>query len=1168
MRKKKNSEAPVEAAETAEKAPATTKRTTKAKASETTSATEKPAPKSRTKKSEEAPLPEPEPKTSRAKKATDATVASDPAPAPKRQRKSADEPAADATTPSEQPKRGSRSKKAESIQPATDTLAASEIKPSKPARSRSKTKADAPSTDSDFQTDEVQLIFRKPIARGPADHANKPTQNQERRKGTQPKSLAELVEEEKNAPKPKGRRPKQQPSEEPSAPPAVVEPRAESRQGRERRNDRREKRASGKQPSSSEAKSLDGLETQEFEDLIVFWRAADAPSAAAQAAISDDQPLAEKKSRRRGRSGRQDREPKPDLELEATFRPRGGKAAPKEQARPPEPEPLPARPTRPAIQIPVDAPQVIMRGGIPTLVRNTRVYPPIAFFGHAPDERRAQTVLSEIRRASEAGIHIHSHLVEFTIDPASVDDSVSLAAYLLAETLKVDQDAQVVFRLLFIPPKGWEGRFPNARYLTEQGRLADPSLCDEDLWSVARECLAEFVKKLRLLDLNAHILGVHLDRGEWFFPEGTGYDTSRAATEGFRDWLRTKYVNDLVALRAAWFDGSVDFKSIQVPQFNPSGKKEGGQFMRISRKERRWVDYHLFLSDSTVARISDLAYAAKEASEGYFLVGVSYGYTFEWSHPASAHLGLGKLLRTPEIDFIAGPPSYRNREAGGAAPFPCPIDSLPLNGKLYLSEDDFKTAIGEHREPDDYNPVIKTPQALEAVHWRGIGAALAHGTGAIWMDLWGNGWLNTSTIWDRGGKAKNELIKRMAAEQSDPDVAVFIDERALAYLVDEQSFALLVQNVRESVFRSGLSAGFYLLSDLAYRETFPECKLYVFLNAWDIRPEHRLAIKNRLQRDNKVLFWLYCAGMFDNGREQLERAREITGIAIKPQPFHSKTGTTIVNRRHPLSEAFQGQGLIGGVASDPSYFAIPENAVVLGEYSSSGLPSFVVRNFNEDPDPSKHWKSVFLGEPVVTPALMRALAQLAGAHIWNYQDDVVHVRPPFVTVHCTGSGQRTITLPKNWHAYNLLKGQWETEESNHIRFHGMDGSTHMFLAETREEIDRILGANPADLLHIEELPEKAENSVRLDSLMFDVPIMRLDEFIEDGVPEEVSEDWFLKPSMIESDEPAEPEQDEKIGRRRRRRGGRRGRDDDRQQQATATSFDEDLGMSVMFRKRD
>jgi hypothetical protein len=831
-------------------------------------------------------------------------------------------------------------------------------------------------------------------------------------------------------------------------------------------------------------------------------------------------------------------------------------------------EPLPERPVRPSIAIPEAAPQVVLRDGVPTLVRDHVVYPPMAFFGSSADEARANTVVDEMRLAGEAGVHIHSHLLEFEVDPRNVEGSVAFAAYMLSKSIQADPLAQVIFRVVFIAPAGWQESYPEAKYVTADGALADPSVCDDYFWETAKECLKTFIKTMRLLEDSSHILGLHLERGEWFYAQGWGYDTSLAARKKFRDWTRVRYRNDIVALRAAWFDGTVNFSSLTVPEYQSI---EGGheKFIRSNRRERRWVDYHLFLSDATVERIGDLAYAAKEASEGFFLVGASYGYTFEWSHPGSGHLSLGKLLRTPEIDFIAGPPSYRSRQPGGAAPFPGPIDSFALNGKLYISEEDFKTAIGGRQEPDDFNPVIKTPQALESIHWRGAGSALAHASGVCWMDLWGNGWLKTPGIWDRAALVRDCLIKRMAAPLQDPDVAVFIDERALAYLVDEEAFALLVQDVRESVMRSGLSAAFYLLSDLQHREKFPESKLYIFLNAWDIRPELRAAIKNRLQRDNKVLFWIYAAGLFDSGRESLERAREVTGIALKPQPYHSKAGTTILNRRHPLCEAFPERGIVGGARMEPSYFAIPEDATVLGEYTQTGLPSFVVKEFNQERDVKQHWKSVFLGEPIVTPALLRALAHMAGVHVWNYQGDVVHVRMPFLTVHTTGGGPRTLTMPNKWSAYNLGTNQWVASDSSSIRFQATDGSTHLFLTGPKEDLDQILAADPDQLLRLEELPQRSEDTVRFDAATFDVPIMKLDEWMEGSDQDDISDEFLLRPKFTE--EVGEEEQER--GRRKRRRG--RGRDREGSEETAQVRVDgervsiaqDDVDMNIVFRRR-
>jgi hypothetical protein len=837
--------------------------------------------------------------------------------------------------------------------------------------------------------------------------------------------------------------------------------------------------------------------------------------------------------------------------------------------------PEPVAPPAPTWVQPMDGPQVVVRNGVPIIIRGHQIYPPLFFFGGATDERSANVIFDEARLASESGVHLHSYLLPFVVDEKEVEANAASAAFLLKRSVEIDPEAQVMFRVVFEAPRGWQDRFPNGRYRTLDGTPADPSVCDDDFWQVAENCLDRFVRSLRLLPEASHILGIHLERGEWFLAEGNGYDNSRAAEGKFRDWARTRYNRDEVSLRASWFDGSVRFDTISVPLYQAEVGEED-RFVRSSRKQRRVVDYHLFLSDATVDRISKLAHAVKVASEGYFMVGASYGYTFEWSHPASGHLALGKLLRTEEVDIIAGPPSYRDREPGGTASFPTPIDSFALNGKLYISEEDFKTSLGEGRDYDDFNPVLKTPQALESVHWRGTGVALSHATGLTWMDSWGQGWLKTHSVWHRAAQVIKALTERIAMPLGEPEVAVFIDERSLAYLVDQNAFALLVQNAREAILRAGVSAGFYLLSDLAHREQFPESKLYIFLNAWDIRPELRAAVKARLQRDNKVLFWLYSAGLFDGGRDSLERVREVTGIALKPQPFHSKTGTTLINRRHPLSNAFATSTITSASTLEPSYFAIPEEAVVLGEYSHTGLPSFVIKEHDEDPQ--ARWTSVFLGEPVVTTSLIRSLAQLAGAHVWDFTEDVVHVRSPFLTVHTSTNGNRTIALPEKTSAYDLITGAWVANDSPNIRYSAVEGTTQSFLVGSRGEIEHLLQLDPTATLHITEIPERNSN-VRKDVSAFDVPIMSLGDWMTGSESEEVSDEWFLRPApVLEENTGQATESSERVGQRRRRgnrdrdrdRGGDRG--GDRSPRATADIFaDKPLTdgdeLAFMFRKK-
>lgn len=826
----------------------------------------------------------------------------------------------------------------------------------------------------------------------------------------------------------------------------------------------------------------------------------------------------------------------------------------------PKKEPMPAALfERNPIEIGDSEPQVITKDGMPLLVNNRKVIPPIMFCSTLFDADSKKQVGEQIKMAAQRGIHTFVLLFEFEVG-TSLSSKVSAATDLIEEVRKSDSKAQVIFRVVFTAPSRWPSAYPKAKYKRLDGSIAEPSFCDDAFWGDAEKELREFCKAIRKERDLKPVLGLHLERGEWFVSKDDGYDTSEAATDRFRIWLRHRYRNDLVALRAAWFDGSVQFDTAEVPE-HKSESHPDAEFVRTDRKARRWVDYHLFISDTIADRIGQLAYACKETTDGGILCGVSYGYTFEWSYPGNGHLALGKLLRCPDLDYIAGPPSYKNREPGGTCPFPAPIDSFPLNGKLYVSEEDFKTPISDRKEPDDFNPVMKTPQALESVHWRGIGAALAHSGALAWMDTWGNGWLSSPKIWERGEQVREILIKRIEHPPAAPDAALFIDERSLAYLADQRAFAALVQNVREAMMRCGMSVGFYLLSDLAHREKFPESKLYVFVNAWDIRPEVRSAIKTRLQRDEKVLFWLYTAGLFEGGRDSLERVREVTGIALKPQPFHSKSGTTVLNRNHPLCNSLPDKALAEGGGLEPSYFAIPEDGLVLGEYIDSGLPSFTMRQF-EGENNDGGWTSVFLGEPVVTPGFIRTLGEMANAHIWTMSEDVLHVRPPFLTLHASGSGKRTIALPNNWVAYDLTGGEWLSVEGSSLRFEATDGSTICLAVGPKSEVEALLERS-SDPPVFDELPDKRENTMRWDAVNFDVAIMKLDEWVEESWSEDFADDLLLKPSMLDVDEEpdaAHLEYNQSRARRKRKGGGYepiRGR---------RRSDSESGGVGVTFRK--
>lgn len=921
------------------------------------------------------------------------------------------------------------------------------------------------------------------------------------------------------------------------------------------------------------------LDDPEGRMRILEWRTAgSAPQAQTEAAEGDG--LAPRRSKSKRRKELQDVEFTAASALEQpTERPQRHKRDEK-RAEPVE-EVVAEQPVVPEVPKRVPLPrseefaQVGAVRGQPTLLRNKRVIAPLMF--HAPMlGGMSSQVRDEVRMAAEHGIHLYSVPVPVMVGTQNASSLTESIEGFLSELAKEDPSAQVVLRFDFAGGPGWQEKFPAAG---SSGRNApiQPSVCDDEFWSEASSLLERVVASLRNGAHNGVFLGVHLDRDGWSLAPENGYDTSSAATAKFRTWLRHRYRDDAFSLRAAWFDGSADFGTVEIPGFDASLSNDG--FVRTDRRARRWIDYHLFIADATVERIGELCYAAKKAAEGDLLTGASYGHILEWSHPYSGHLSLGKLLRCPDLDYISGPPSYSGREPGESAAFPFPVDSCTLNGKLFISEEDFRTPISGRGESDNLVPLMRTPQALESAHWRGAGAALAHGGGVCWMDTNGSGWLTSRGIWERAKQIHDMFVKRLASKPDSPEVAVFIDERSLGYLTDPKAFESVVRQTRECLLRSGLTVGFYLLSDLAHRESFPDCKLYVFVNAWDMRPEVKSAIKSRLQTKGKVLFWLYAAGLFEAGRESLERVREVTGIALRPQPFNSQSGTTILNTRDPLSQQLPEAALAAGGDLEPSYFAIPEDAQVLGEYTQTGLPSFVVRKFKGD-RPDGHWTSVFLGEPVVSPGFFRVLAQMAGGHVWSFENDLAHVTAPFAMVHCAGSGPRSLMLPNKWAAYSLEENEYLPVDNNSVRFRAVDGSSHPFVVGPLGDVQAIVNADPEVLSQVKEPILHEENTLHWENLKFDVAIMKLDEWMEEAWSDEMADDLLLKPSLIEADvalaeEEAADSPDESPGRRRRRRRRRGSKDgygseesaNFRREGADRESVkSEDIGF--LFRKRE
>ncbi|OYT69309.1 MAG: hypothetical protein CFK48_08575, partial [Armatimonadetes bacterium CP1_7O] len=730
----------------------------------------------------------------------------------------------------------------------------------------------------------------------------------------------------------------------------------------------------------------------------------------------------------------------------------------------------PEVPSPPPIRHPLV--RVRFHNGVPTIHFGERVFRPHFFFGNPHIPEAAVRVQQQMQLAAEAGVHLYSLLIPLPVRETGAIEAFDQIRYWTALARETDPEAHILWRIAFAPGGKWQAEYPEAVIRFADGSVGGPSICADRWWQVAKEQLVALIRLVEQEDEGGATLGYHLDYGEWFLSESGGYDTSEAALQAFREWLRRQYKHDTVVLRACWFNGEVTFSTATLPPFQPTLPHGRVNHFYHPRREGRWIDYHRFLSDITARRILGLAQAVKEACQGRALVGVPYGYVLEWKHPHAGHFALSQVLRSPSIDFLTAPPSYRTRLPGEIGALPLPVDSVQLHRKLFLSEEDYRTPFGKARRltdpstghhlasaqaetppDDDYNPPLHSVQAVQQVHLRSLAQSLTLAHGEMWMDLWGEGWLAHPDAWNAARLAQPLWNLRERTPQTPPEVAVIVDPESTRYvrtgspLIDQ-----MVVQAREALLRSGASVGFYLLEDIAQHE-FPPSRVVIFLNAWRMSRAAHEAIRKRLQRDGRVLVWLYASTLFHGHREALANARETLGIAIARQPWASMQGTQIVNNAHPLAR-FLKTDKIGAVEPwEPSFYAIAEQCEVIGEYIDTGLPSLAVCDH-------KTWKAVFLGERRLTPELVRSLIRWAGGHIWLDTNDLLQARYPWVHIHARKSGVRTLQFPLPLSVYDPNEGAIVAESVMEHALYLQEGESRLLLTAPHEQLLKILQGEP------------------------------------------------------------------------------------------------------------
>lgn len=680
--------------------------------------------------------------------------------------------------------------------------------------------------------------------------------------------------------------------------------------------------------------------------------------------------------------------------------------------------------------------------GRPTFFLNGKPeYPMLYSLTDVPGGRWSWEELPQhnIRHFSTAGIRIIQ--VDLWLEDlwASRDSfDIAIARRQIGGVLRACPNAAVIIRFHLTAPRWWRDAHPAewVRYADVEYADEHPDFCprylEEDIFPVRRVSMAsetwkaEAVHRLRMF--LAHLAatpegnalagiqvadGIYGEWHNWGFLRNEP-DVGGPMTAHFRKWLAAKYHSDRT-LQDAWGMPHAMLKNAAVPGVEERTSTAG--VFRDPARERRAIDYYTCAHDLVADNIILYARTVKESWPRPIVTGTFYGYYFSvfGRQAAGGHLALHRILRSPFIDYLAGPQAYEPEAIKNGDPYRSRslLLSVRLNGKLWLDEMDV----------DDNIPVPTNPRhdalarASVANVRRNVLFGMTKGTG-MWFYDFGVAGVDLDDVrpigrgsrgtWDHPWVlhdicAMKELGDRVIGEEyrSGADILFVFDTKSFLYTASlrgaDPVSNVLVDHATLQAFRSGVVFDPVHIDDLNLVNLTPY-RVVVFGNTFVLTGEQRRFIAEKVAGGGRTLVWFYAPGVLDGSSLDVERVTATTGIHVV------RTGMARfpeIALRAPFDSTLKYT--VETPPPTPLFAVEDPGAEIAGIYTETGKAAIARKSFGDH----VAW---YVGLPGKDPEPLRTILRLSGAHIYSRKGDIVYDGGGVLVVHTMEGGNRRIAL--------------------------------------------------------------------------------------------------------------------------------------------------------------
>lgn len=727
----------------------------------------------------------------------------------------------------------------------------------------------------------------------------------------------------------------------------------------------------------------------------------------------------------------------------------------------------------------------------PTLMVEGQPVPPMWFTGWVNGE---DTGYLQALGAAGMRVFFVPHYLEWN-GPTALEQLRETAMLIL----RTVPDAWLILRTGLYPPESWLDANPEELIQFSDGTPMETwfgkgtriqCLCSRKWREEQTQQLASFLDWLPDQPFAHRVLGFFLcagGTGEWYIPGHIVHgeqtiDHSAAFRTQFSATLRETYASD-AALRAAWrqpevtreappIPGAADYAYLDVERalfahyhgedVLPSAPVVAGAIGSFCNPDthQHVADMLHAVNDGAADSIIHFARFLKERTGGRAITGSFYG---SFGLPTGGtSTGVVRILDSGAIDFLSSPGDYVNRQPGGVVAQREMQQSFRLRNRIFVVEEDTRT-LATNPSPDwGVNTLGESIEVMK----RDFGRNLSEDLAAWWFDMVPAG---HASRWYRFPKMLEMIRRQQEVAQAlyagprapHPEIALIYDQASMRYTAG-YTLADIGHRTRSwEIHRLGAPVAYHYLDDLDH-PAMPDYKLCVFMNAFVLDDQQRASVQRFLARSGCTALWLYAPGIINPAREHRFDSRhveEVTGLRVRLHdgaalPYCRLTPDGA--RRLPdvrtdwdygwftdresfgtIESHLQTQGMAQFSLLCPYLTGEEDQGEVLMRFNADGRPALVML---EDAH-GRHLTAFF---KAVRAEIYRAVARLAGCHIYSTSDDVLYAGPRMVTLHAGSSGEKLIHLPAPADPFEIYQRTAYGHGVRDLRFSLRMGETRTF----------------------------------------------------------------------------------------------------------------------------